>query len=73
MAAHSDSLQPPHTVPMVVSPPSQMPRHRLQGQSSVPPQPSEVGPQSDSVHVLGVHPHSFDVPLPPQVLGEVQS
>jgi hypothetical protein len=73
MLAHSDSLHPPHTVLMVESPPLQVPRHRVHGQVNVPPQPSEVGPQSDSVHVLGMHPQAFGVPPPPQVLGKVQS
>jgi len=51
----------------------QNPRQRRQGQTSVPPQPSGIEPQSDAPHVLGTHPQTFGVPPPPQVFGETQS
>jgi hypothetical protein len=43
-------------------------------QSSVPPQPSEIVPQTSPAghDGIGVHPHTFAVPLPPQVCGAVQ-
>jgi hypothetical protein len=43
-------------------------------QDSEPPQPLETLPQflPSAAQVVGVHPHTFAVPLPPQVCGVVQ-
>ena len=43
-------------------------------QSSIPPQPSAIVPQSatQAAHVVGVQPQTFGVPPPPQVLNPVQ-
>jgi hypothetical protein len=43
-------------------------------QSSVPPQPSGVAPQSAPAvaHVFGVHPHWLAMPAPAHVAGGVQ-
>jgi hypothetical protein len=51
---------------------TQVPAHVPQ--SRAPPHPSEIVPQFAPcpAHVVGVQPHTFGVPPPPQVSGEVQ-
>jgi hypothetical protein len=45
---------------------------RHEGQSTVPPHPSGIEvPHSYEGHVVGVHPHTPDVPPPPQLSGAV--